>query len=85
LPNFSKIFEKIVYNRLKSYLISCNKLINNPCGIRNTYSTAMAVLEMVDKISEAIDNKYYSIGVCIDLSKAFDTLDRTILVGQLEY
>jgi len=35
----------------------------------------MAVLEMVDKISDAIDNKYYSLGVFIDLSKAFDTLD----------
>jgi len=39
----------------------------------------MAVLEMTDKISEAIDNNYFSIGVFIDLSKAFDTLDHNIL------
>jgi len=50
-----------------SYLTNCNILINNKFGFRNKYSTAMAVLEMVDKISDAIDNKYYSLGVYIDL------------------
>jgi len=39
----------------------------------------MVVLEMIDKISEAIDKNHFSIGVFIDLSKAFDTLDRNIL------
>jgi len=85
LPSFSKIFEKIVYNRLMSYLTNSNILINNQFGFRNRYSTAMAVIEMVDKISDAIDNKYYSLGVFIDLSKAFDTLDHNILLGKLEY
>jgi len=74
LPSFSKIFAKIVYNRLMSYLTNCNILTNNQFGFRNTYSTAMAVLEMVDNISDAIDNKYYSLGIFIDLSKAFDKL-----------
>jgi len=45
----------------------------------------MAVIEMVDKISDAIDNKYYSLGVFIDLSQAFDTLYHNILLGKLEY
>jgi len=66
-----------------SYLTNCNILINTQFGFRNTYSTAMAVLEMVD-ISK-IDSKYYSLGVCIDLSKAFDTFDHNILLGKLEY
>jgi len=37
-------------------------------------STPLAVLAMVNKISEAIDNNKFSIGVFIDLSKAFDTI-----------
>ena len=44
----------------------------------------MAVIEMIDKISTAIDKGEYSIGVFIDLSKAFDTLDHSILFDKLE-
>jgi len=85
LPSFSKVFEKIVYNRLIGYLTNCNVLINYQFDFHNKYSTTNAVLELVDKILDAIDNKYYSFGAFIDLSKAFDTLDHNILLGKLEY
>jgi len=49
-----------------SYLTNSNILINNQFGFRNRYSTAMAVIEMVDTISDSIDNKFYSLGVFID-------------------
>ena len=45
----------------------------------------MAVIEMVDRISQAMDSNFYSAGVFIDLSKAFDTLDHKILLQKLEY
>jgi len=48
LPSFSKIFENILYNRLMNYLANCNILINNQFDFHYTYSTAMAVIEMVD-------------------------------------
>jgi len=57
LSSFSKIFEKIVYNRLMIYLANSNILINNQFGFRNTCSTAMAVIKMVDEISDSIDNE----------------------------
>jgi len=63
---FRKYLKKLsVYNRLMSYLTNSNILINNQFGFRNRYSTAMAVIDMVDKISDAIDNKYYSLGVFV--------------------
>ena len=43
----------------------------------------MAVIEMVDKISAAIDGNDYSVGLFIDLSKAVDTLDHKILFNTL--
>jgi len=59
LLSFSKTFETIVFNRLMSCLTNCNILINNQFGFRNKYSTAMAVLEMVDKISDAITHSAF--------------------------
>ena len=48
------------------------------------HSTAIALLETVDQISEAMDNKKTTVGVFIDLSKAFDTVDHKILLQKLE-
>ena len=85
LPSFSIFFEKLVYNRLQNYLIKNNILTNNQFGFRCKHDTSMAVIEMVDKISTAIDNSEYSAGVFIDLSKAFDTLAHHILYDKLEH
>ena len=47
--------------------------------------TYMAVIEMIDKMTEAMDKRLYSIGIFVDLSKAFDTLNHTILLDKLQY
>ena len=44
----------------------------------------MAVIQLVDKVTEALDNNEHCIGVFIDLSKAFDTLDHYILLEKLK-
>ena len=43
----------------------------------------MPVLNFVDEISKAIDNDMYTIGIFMDLSKAFDTIDHGILLQKL--
>ena len=45
----------------------------------------MTILDLVDKISQKIDLKNYSIGIFIDLSKAIDTINHKILIDNLEY
>lgn len=85
LPSFSKIYERLVYNRLMSFIDKHDLLYHNQFGFRKKHDTCMAVIEMVDRISQAMDSNFYSAGVFIDLSKAFDTLDHKILLQKLEY
>lgn len=84
LPSFSKIFEKAMFNRLSSYLEKNLILVNNQYGFRKNHSTYMAVMDMYNKISMAIDENEFAVGIFIDLSKAFDTLNHEILLKKLE-
>jgi hypothetical protein len=85
LPIFSKIFERIMYNRLLNYLQTKDILAQNQYGFRDKHSTYMALLSLVDDISEELNNKNYSIGIFIDLSKAFDTINHKLLIRKLNH
>src|SRR5688572_567338 len=45
----------------------------------------MVLLEMQDKISDSLDRNWFAMGIFFDLSKAFDTVNHTILLGKLEH
>ena len=85
LPSFSKIFEKVVYNRIIKYIDSKQILTNCQYGFRKKHSTSMAIIDMYDKLSASLDRNEHSVGIFVDLSKAFDTLDRNILLKKLEH
>ena len=84
LSQFSKILEKLFVLRLDNYIEKHNLLSNHQYGFRTNRSTSMAVMELVENISEAIDNNEYTIGVFIDLSKAFDTIHHGLLLKKME-
>ena len=75
LPCFSKILERIMCNRLYTYLAENNILFNKQFGFRAGHFTEHALLELIDQISDSFNDKSYFLGIFIDLSKAFDTMD----------
>ena len=85
LSIFNKILESIVYNRLVSYFNKHDILYKNQFGFRSNHSTTQAILKMTDKIQKAIENKEYSCGIFLDLSKAFDTVNHQILIQKLDH
>lgn len=85
LPRFSKVFEKVVSNRMLAFLESENILFDNQFGFRKNRSTSMAILDTCERISHAIDNHEFAICAFIDLSKAFDNINHSILIRKLEY
>ena len=79
LPAFSKILERVMYNRLLRFLNVFKILSDNQYGFRKPLAC------LYDKISSAIENKEFTVGVFIDLSKAFDTVDHHNLISKLEH
>jgi hypothetical protein len=85
LPFFSKFFEKVMYDRLFSFTSHTNLLYPLQHGFQPGHSTAMSLMDIQDKISKAMDNNEFSIGIFLDLAKAFDTVDHKILLNKLEH
>lgn len=84
LPCFSKILERIIYNRLYSYIETHDLLDDRQFGFQAKHSTDHALLQFVQDINDNFDKNMYTVAVFIDLSKAFDTVNHKILISKLK-
>ena len=84
LPVVSKILERIIHKRLYGFLTQHHLLYNSQYGFRNNHSTVNAVSEFIGKVINGFDKGELTLGVFLDLSKAFDTIDHNILLRKLE-
>ena len=79
LPNCSKFFEKVMYNRPTEFAETyCCQF-----GFRKNHSTSLALTHLMNKISSAIDRHEIPAGVFLDFSKAINTRDHEILFPKL--
>ena len=83
-PFFSTLLEKVAYNRILKYLNKHDILSRNQYGFRKGHSTSLALIHLFEKISSAIDRREHTIGIFLDLSKEFDTVNFNILFDKLE-
>ena len=82
---YNKLLEKLVYKRVLVFLENNKMIYSKQFGFRSNHSTEQALLFIVNKIQNAIENREFSCGIFLDFSKAFDTVDHKILLDKLDY
>ena len=73
LPTVSKVIERAAHTQLYAFLESHQLLVRNQFGFRRGRSTPLALTQFTDEMSHLLD-----------LKKAFDTVDHTILIHKLK-
>ena len=64
-----------MYTRLYKYLSKFSMISDDQFGFRKGHSTSMALICSHTKIAKSIDQNQFSLGVFLDLAKAFDTVN----------
>ena len=85
LPAISKILERVVYDQLSGYLERNDLITSSQFGFRRRYNTELAVTLFTDRIRLAMDQGKLTGAVFIDLQKAFDTGEHSVLLSKLPF
>ena len=84
LPVIEKIIETVIHQQLKDHLNECDILCNEQSGFRAGHSTESSILTVLHDWFEAIEKKKKIVAVFLDLKRAFETVDREIMIEKLE-
>ena len=74
-----------MFNRVYKFLEDQKCIYDLQFGFRSKHSTNHALIEITENIRKALDNKKIAYGIFIDLQKAFDTVNHSILINKLNY
>ena len=80
----SKILEKVIYTRVYGFLNNTGQIYNSQYGFRAKHSCDHAASEVISEVLKNSKKNKYTVGLFLDLSKAFDTLDHQIVLKKME-
>ena len=84
LSSLSKIFERIIFNRMYNFANKQKILYEKQFGFQKKKSCVDALIEFTEFIREGWDKKLVGQSCLVDLKKAFDTINHDLLLAKLE-
>ena len=84
LSTVSKVLERLVLARLRPHLLNSVNFSQYQSAYRTGHSTETALLEVLDGVYTAADDKQVTVLIGLDLSAAFDTVDHSLLIERLQ-
>ena len=82
LTVWSKIFERVMYNRMYNYLEHFSLFQKKQFGFRSKHSTVDALVELTERLRCSKQKDKFTF--FLDLKKAFDTLDHNVSLQKNE-
>ena len=79
----SKLLERLMQKRLYKFLEKHDLMYPLQFGFRRKHSTNQALIEVTEKIKEALDSGQTSLGIYLDIKKAFDTVNHNIMLKKM--
>lgn len=83
LPFISKVAERLMHRQITTYLRNSDFLSPKQYGFRANHSSTSAIIDVVEQTRKALDENKVTFLVLLDYSKAFDTIDHSIMCSKL--
>ena len=85
LGSIARVFEKLLYKQLHDFLVE-NKIFNaQQWAFRSLHSTALALIDCSSNWLLNVDRGENNLTLFLDIKKAFDTIDHSILLQKLDF
>ena len=84
-PKTSKILKGIMFKRLYNQLSENLMLYSKQFGFQRGHSAEHAIMQLIDQIISSFEKNHFTLGIFIDITRAFDTVDHDILITGINW